>query len=36
VNPNDPSLYYLMLNLGQMPLEMAAEVIAHTAKELRC
>jgi CMP/dCMP kinase len=37
VNPNDPSLYHLMLNLGQMGLETAAEeVIAHAAKELRC
>jgi cytidylate kinase len=35
VNPNDPSLYHLMLNLGQMRLETAAEVIAHAAKELR-
>jgi cytidylate kinase len=35
VNPNDPNLYHLMLNLGQMRPEMAAEVIAHAAKELR-
>jgi cytidylate kinase len=28
VNPNDPSLYHLMLNLGQMQPELAAEVIA--------
>jgi cytidylate kinase len=35
VHPNDPSLYHLMLNLGQMRLEMAAEVIACTTKELR-
>jgi CMP/dCMP kinase len=34
VNPNDPNLYHLMLNLGQMPLKTAAEVIAHAAKEL--
>jgi hypothetical protein len=30
VNPNDPSLYHLMLNLGQMQPETAAEVIACT------
>ena len=35
VNPNDLSLYHLMLNLGQMRPEMAAEIIAHAAKELR-
>jgi CMP/dCMP kinase len=35
VDPNDPSLYHLMLNLGQMRLETAAEVIACMAKELR-
>lgn len=35
VNPNDPSLYHLMLNLGQLRPETAAEVIAHAAKELR-
>jgi cytidylate kinase len=35
VNPNDPSLYHLMLNLEQMRPETAAEVIAHAAKELR-
>jgi CMP/dCMP kinase len=35
VNPDDPSLYHLMLNLGQMRLETAAEVIACTTKELR-
>jgi CMP/dCMP kinase len=35
VNPNDPSLYHLMLNLGQMQLETAAEVITCTTKELR-
>jgi CMP/dCMP kinase len=29
VNPNDPSLYHLMLNLGQMRPETAAEIIAH-------
>jgi cytidylate kinase len=36
VNPNDLTLYHLMLNLGQMRLEMAAEIISHVAKELRC
>jgi cytidylate kinase len=35
VNPNDPSLYHLMLNLGQMQPELAVEVIACTTKELR-
>jgi cytidylate kinase len=35
VNPNDPSLYHLTLNLAQMRLETAAEMIAHAAKELR-
>ena len=35
VNPNDLSLYHLMLNLGQMRPETAAEIIAHAAKELR-
>jgi cytidylate kinase len=35
VNPNDPSLYHLMLNLGQMQLELAAEVIACTTKEIK-
>ena len=35
VDPNDPSLYHLMLNLGQMRPELAAEVIACMAKELR-
>jgi cytidylate kinase len=35
VNPNDLTLYHLMLNLGQMRPETAAEVIAHAAKELR-
>jgi cytidylate kinase len=35
VNPNDPSLYHLMLNLGQMQPELAAEVIACTTKELK-
>jgi cytidylate kinase len=35
VNPNDPSLYHLMLNLGQMQPELAAEVIACTTKDLR-
>ncbi len=35
VDPNNPSLYHLMLNLGQMRPETAAEVIAHAAKELR-
>jgi cytidylate kinase len=35
VNPNDPSLYHLMLNLGQMRPETAAEVIACTTKDLR-
>jgi cytidylate kinase len=35
VNPNDPSLYHLMLNLGQMRLETAAEVIACTTKEIK-
>jgi cytidylate kinase len=34
VNPDNPSLYHLMLNLGQMRPELAAEIIAHTAKEL--
>jgi cytidylate kinase len=34
VNPNDPSLYHLMLNLGKMRLETAAEVTACMAKEL--
>jgi cytidylate kinase len=36
VNPNDPSLYHLMLNLGQMRPETAVEVTACMAKELRC
>jgi hypothetical protein len=36
VNPNDLSLYHLMLNLGQMRPETAAEIIDHAAKELRC
>jgi CMP/dCMP kinase len=35
VNPDDPSLYHLMLNLGQMRLETAAEVIACATKELK-
>jgi cytidylate kinase len=35
VNPNDLTLYHLMLNLGQMRPETAAEVIAHAAIELR-
>ncbi len=35
VNPNDPSLYHLMLNLGQMQPELAAEIIACTTKELK-
>jgi cytidylate kinase len=35
VNPNDLTLYHLMLNLGQTRPETAAEVIAHAAKELR-
>ncbi len=35
VNPNDPSLYHLMLNLGQMQLQTAAEVIACTTKDLK-
>ena len=35
VNPNDPSLYHLMLNLGQMQPELAAEVITCTTKELK-
>jgi CMP/dCMP kinase len=35
VNPDDLSLYHLMLNLGQMRLETAAEVIACTTKELK-
>jgi cytidylate kinase len=35
VNPNDPSLYHLMLNLGQMQPELAAQVIACTTKDLR-
>jgi CMP/dCMP kinase len=30
VNPDDPSLYHLMLNLGQMQPELAAEVIVCT------
>jgi CMP/dCMP kinase len=35
VNPDDPSLYHLMLNLGQMRPKTATEIIAHAAKELR-
>jgi cytidylate kinase len=33
VNPNEPSLYHLTLNLGQMRPEAAAEVIAHAAED---
>jgi CMP/dCMP kinase len=33
VNPNDPSLYHLMLNLGEMRLETAAEVTACMATQ---
>jgi cytidylate kinase len=36
VHPNEPNLYHLTLNLGQLRLETAAEVIAHAAKERRC
>jgi CMP/dCMP kinase len=35
VNPNDPSLYHLMLNLGQMRAALAAEVIACMANGLK-
>jgi CMP/dCMP kinase len=35
VNPDDPSLYHLILDLGRMQLETAAEVIACTTKELK-
>jgi CMP/dCMP kinase len=35
VNPDDPDLYQLILNLGQMRPELAAEVIACMGKELK-
>ena len=34
VNPYDPSLYHLMLNMGMMQPKTAAEVITHTVDQL--
>ena len=34
VNPDDPSLYDMMLNMGRMESKTAAEVIVHTARDL--
>jgi cytidylate kinase len=34
VQPNDPSLYHLMLNLGRVRFKTAAEIIVHATKDL--
>jgi len=34
VNPSDPSLYHVMLNMGMMQPKIAAEVITHTVDQL--
>ncbi len=34
VNPDDPSLYHMMLNMGKMELKTASEVIIHAAGDL--
>ena len=33
-NPNEPSLYHIMLNMGKMEPKTAAEVIVHAAADL--
>ena len=33
-NPDEPTLYHMMLNMGQMEIKTAAEVIIHTAGDL--
>lgn len=33
-NPNDPALYHMMLNMGRMRPQIAAEVIVHAAGDL--
>ena len=34
VQPNDPSLYHMMLNLGRVRINTAAEILVHAAKDL--
>jgi cytidylate kinase len=34
VQPNDPSLYHMMLNLGRVRFQTAAEIIVHATKDL--
>jgi len=34
VNPYDPSLYHIMLNMGMMQPKIAAELITHTVDQL--
>lgn len=34
VQPNDPSLYHMMLNLGRVQFKTAAEIIVHATKDL--
>ena len=33
-NPDEPNLYHMMLNMGQMEIKTAAEIIVHTAGDL--
>jgi cytidylate kinase len=34
VHPNDPALYHMMLNMGQMRAKTAAEIVVHAAADL--